>query len=160
MVESAGGSPDKRDPYQRLRAGLSDWFERTGGLADRYGEFAMLPLDVVHLTLRLSADPRVSLGEKATMAGTAAYLVSPVDLLPESILGPIGLVDDAALALFVVKRLLMNTDLEILREHWAGKPHMLMMARSLLRVVDDLSGEGSGKLDFLGSLLGSAPASD
>lgn len=33
------------------------------------------------------------------------YLVSPVDILPEAVLGPLGLVDDAA-ALFLLIKLL------------------------------------------------------
>jgi len=41
------------------------------------------------------------------MGAAALYLISPIDLLPEAILGPLGLVDDAgvlaAVALFVYK---------------------------------------------------------
>lgn len=41
------------------------------------------------------------------MGAAAVYLISPIDLLPEAILGPLGLVDDAgvlaAAALFVYK---------------------------------------------------------
>jgi uncharacterized membrane protein YkvA (DUF1232 family) len=41
------------------------------------------------------------------MGGAAIYLISPIDLVPEAILGPLGLVDDAgvvaAVVLFVYK---------------------------------------------------------
>jgi uncharacterized membrane protein YkvA (DUF1232 family) len=41
------------------------------------------------------------------MGAAALYLISPIDLLPEAILGPLGLVDDAgvvaAVVLFVYK---------------------------------------------------------
>ena len=41
------------------------------------------------------------------MGGAALYLISPIDLVPEAILGPLGLVDDAgvtdAVVLFVYK---------------------------------------------------------
>jgi uncharacterized membrane protein YkvA (DUF1232 family) len=41
------------------------------------------------------------------MGGAAIYLVSPIDLVPEAILGPLGLVDDtgavAAVVLLVYK---------------------------------------------------------
>ena len=41
------------------------------------------------------------------MGAAALYLISPIDLVPEAILGPLGLVDDAgvvaAVALFVYK---------------------------------------------------------
>lgn len=41
------------------------------------------------------------------MSGAATYLISPIDVVPEMLLGPLGLVDDAgvsiAVALFVYK---------------------------------------------------------
>jgi uncharacterized membrane protein YkvA (DUF1232 family) len=41
------------------------------------------------------------------MGGAALYLISPIDLVPEAILGPLSLVDDAgvvaAVVLFVYK---------------------------------------------------------
>ena len=52
---------------------------------------------------------RVPLRGIAAMAGALIYLVSPIDLLPEAFLGPIGLVDDAGVvgaATFFVYRLI------------------------------------------------------
>lgn len=36
---------------------------------------------------------------------TILYVLSPVDLLPEAILGPLGFVDDAALIAYLIKRI-------------------------------------------------------
>ena len=36
------------------------------------------------------------------MGGAALYLISPIDLVPEAILGPLGLVDDAGVTVAVV----------------------------------------------------------
>lgn len=50
---------------------------------------------------------RVPLRGIAAMAGALVYLVSPVDVLPEVVLGPIGLVDDlgvmGAVGMFVYR---------------------------------------------------------
>ena len=50
------------------------------------------------------------------MIGSLAYLASPVDVLPEVILGPIGLLDDAgaatAAAVFVYKLVTVKKQLE------------------------------------------------
>ena len=50
------------------------------------------------------------------MIGALVYLVSPVDLLPEAMLGPIGLHDDAgaatAAAVFVYKLVTVKRRLE------------------------------------------------
>jgi uncharacterized membrane protein YkvA (DUF1232 family) len=37
---------------------------------------------------------------------TVAYIFSPVDLIPESLLGPLGFADDAALLAYLIKRII------------------------------------------------------
>ncbi|MGH1362844.1 MAG: YkvA family protein [Calditrichia bacterium] len=39
---------------------------------------------------------------------TILYLVSPIDLLPEALLGPLGFIDDAALFAYLIKRFLQR----------------------------------------------------
>ncbi len=36
------------------------------------------------------------------------YLISPIDILPEAMLGPLGFVDDAALLAYLIKRFLQR----------------------------------------------------
>ena len=43
------------------------------------------------------------------LAVILVYLISPIDILPEAVLGPLGLVDDAA-ALMLLARLLLKKD--------------------------------------------------
>ncbi len=80
---------------------MPDWLRTTVWIV---GVLALLlSLVVGYLMWRYRIPPRglVALG------GAALYLVSPVDLVPEAILGPLGLVDDAgavaAVVLFVYK---------------------------------------------------------
>jgi len=40
------------------------------------------------------------------LAFAAIYFFSPLDLLPEALLGPLGFADDAALLAFVIKRII------------------------------------------------------
>ncbi len=47
-----------------------------------------------------------SRGKLALMVAAAGYVVSPVDLLPEGLLGPIGLADDAAVLAWLAGALL------------------------------------------------------
>jgi uncharacterized membrane protein YkvA (DUF1232 family) len=37
---------------------------------------------------------------------TLAYILSPIDIIPESLVGPLGFVDDAALVAYLVKRII------------------------------------------------------
>src|SRR5690349_4027003 len=65
------------------------------------------------------------------MGAAAVYLISPIDLVPEAILGPLGLVDDAgvlaAAALFVyklvkVRRILADGGVELGRPRPSRTP--------------------------------------
>lgn len=49
-------------------------------------------------------------GRLALLAGALVYLVSPVDLMPEMVLGLLGLGDDAVVALWLGGALLVETD--------------------------------------------------
>jgi uncharacterized membrane protein YkvA (DUF1232 family) len=63
----------------------------------------LLTLAVGYLMWRYRIPPR----GLVAMGGAALYLISPIDLVPEAILGPLSLVDDAgvvaAVVLFVYK---------------------------------------------------------
>ena len=80
---------------------MPDWLSTTlwivGSLA------LLLTLAVGYLMWRYRIPPR----GLVAMGGAALYLISPIDLLPEAVLGPLGLVDDAgamaAAVLFVYK---------------------------------------------------------
>jgi uncharacterized membrane protein YkvA (DUF1232 family) len=71
------------------------------------------------LLYRLFKDSRAPLAEKALLAGTIIYVVSPLDFIPD-LIPFIGQVDDLYLVALVVLRLLSRTNDEVLREHWDG----------------------------------------
>jgi uncharacterized membrane protein YkvA (DUF1232 family) len=52
----------------------------------------------------------LSRGRLAVMALALAYLVSPIDLVPEAVFGLLGLGDDAVVALWLGGALLVETD--------------------------------------------------
>ena len=79
---------------------------------------ALIP-NFLKLLYRLLKDPRAPLAEKALLAGTIIYVVSPLDFIPDMI-PVIGQVDDLYLVALVVLRLLSRTNEDILREHWDG----------------------------------------
>jgi uncharacterized membrane protein YkvA (DUF1232 family) len=92
------------------------------------------------LLVRLSCDRRVSRDDRIRLAGVVAYFVNPLDLVPELVLGPPGLMDDIALAALVLNELLERTDPSIVREHWEGDVDVLELVRSILAVADIMLG--------------------
>jgi uncharacterized membrane protein YkvA (DUF1232 family) len=92
------------------------------------------------LLVRLSRDDRVSSVDKMKLAGAVAYFINPLDLTPELILGPLGLVDDVALAAYVLRDVLENTDPAVVREHWEGDADVLDLIWQILDVADQMLG--------------------
>jgi uncharacterized membrane protein YkvA (DUF1232 family) len=82
-------------------------------------EAATLIPNFLKLLYRLFKDSRAPLAEKALLAGTIIYVVSPLDFIPD-LIPFVGQVDDLYLVALVVLRLLSRTDDEALREHWDG----------------------------------------
>jgi uncharacterized membrane protein YkvA (DUF1232 family) len=92
---------------------------------------ALVPHALI-LARRLLRDPRVSGLDKTLLWLLAAYIVSPIDVVPDFI--PIaGQLDDAVLVALVLRRLLRRAGRGLIAEHWPGP------ARSL-RLVERLAG--------------------
>lgn len=53
---------------------------------------------------RLLKDPSVSLTKKTLLLGGIAYLISPVDIIADPILG-LGIIDDAVLLVYIINKL-------------------------------------------------------
>lgn len=87
-------------------------------------QLATLIPNLVLLFKGLLQDPRVSRRNKAWLWFAVAWLVSPIDLIPEFIpfLGPL---DDAVVAALVLRHVLRTTDRSVLTLHWRGDPATL-----------------------------------
>lgn len=67
----------------------------------------------------LITDSRVAMVDKLLVAGAIAYIVAPIDLLPDFI--PfLGEVDDVYLLVLAVRRLIENAGRSVLMAHWTG----------------------------------------
>ena len=80
----------------------------------------LLP-DLTVLLMRLLRDPRVSLGDKAVALLGLGYVLSPIDLLPEILLGPIGLLDDLVVVTAALSRLINHVHPDVVRSAWSGR---------------------------------------
>ena len=87
-------------------------------------ELATLIPKLLVLFRGLLRDPRVSRGSKFWLWFAIAWLVSPIDLIPEFI-PVIGPLDDAIVAALVLRHVLRRSDARVLSEHWHGDPATL-----------------------------------
>ena len=79
---------------------------------------------LLKLLFRLMVDGRVPLKDKALFGLVAAYVISPLDLIPD-FLGLPGMVDDLYLIGLSLGRLIASAGEDILLEHWDGDPRTL-----------------------------------
>jgi uncharacterized membrane protein YkvA (DUF1232 family) len=135
-------SERNEDFYQRLRDQIRSWLQSNEGKNNQWAEYLLFAPDLFHLLWKLSLDPDVAAGDKAKLAGAIAYFISPIDLIPEAVVGPIGYLDDIALAAYVLHGMLDHTDPEVLRRHWAGEADVLDVIKRILAAADKMISSG------------------
>ena len=130
------------DFYRKLRIKIVNWIDTETGNKNKWADYIMLVPDFFYLLVRLSMDKAVSLDDKAKLALAIAYFISPIDLMPEAILGPIGYLDDLAIAAYVLNNIINNNSPEIIQKHWVGDGDVLLLIKGVLAKADEMIGSG------------------
>ena len=132
----------QNDFYIRLRAKIEAYLEKHD---NAYTDYLLLAPDLFHLLVKLSIDDRVPAEKKAKFIVVIAYFISPLDLLPEMFLGPLGYLDDIALTAYVINQYINETDASIVRELWAGDQDILTTLKNIIATADKFIGSGLWK---------------
>jgi uncharacterized membrane protein YkvA (DUF1232 family) len=88
-------------------------------LRSRVGDVARFVASVARLLRGVATDPRVPRSAKVVAVVAAAYVVSPVDLIPD-VLPVIGQLDDVWIISRALRHLLRTAGHDVVREHWDG----------------------------------------
>jgi uncharacterized membrane protein YkvA (DUF1232 family) len=95
-------------------------------------ELALLLPNLVRMCRTLLGDPRVPTRSKVLVGLAVLWFASPIDLVPEfvPVLGPL---DDALLAVFVLRHIVRRAGREVVADAWPGEAvtldRMLRLAR-------------------------------
>ena len=138
--------------YDRIRKSIHDYLEKKGKVVEKSGEYLMLVPDMFILLWRLTNDPRVSSKNKVLLGSGIAYYLFPFDIMPEALLGPVGLLDDLVFGVYMLNKMLADTDPSIVREHWSGSEDILVTIQKVLHAADNLV--GSDLLNRLKKMVG------
>lgn len=111
-------NPRERRFYDRVRQQLRGL---PGLGSSGLGDVLLLLPDLTVLLARLMRDARVPLGYKLIAAAGVGYVLSPLDLLPSLMLGPLGFVDDLIVVSAALSRMLNRVHPDIVRSHWPGQ---------------------------------------
>jgi uncharacterized membrane protein YkvA (DUF1232 family) len=95
----------------------------------------------VKLLWGLYRDARVSVLDKGLVVATIAYILMPLDLVPD-FLPLLGQIDDIYLLALALDRLLNNAGVDVLLEHWEGEVSSLEIAISALDKAGSFLPEG------------------
>ncbi len=126
--------------YDRMRNAIRSYLENKGTLAGKTGEYLLLAPDVFVLLWRLINDSRVNAKNKVMLGSGLAYYFFPLDIMPEAIMGPAGYIDDLVFGVYLLNKLLTDTDPQVLREHWSGSEDVLQTIQNVLNAADNLVG--------------------
>jgi uncharacterized membrane protein YkvA (DUF1232 family) len=94
-------------------------------------ELVLLLPNLVKLAKGLLTDSRVPLRRKLLLAALVAYLVSPIDIIPDFIPG-LGQMDDVLIVVLVLHGLISSVGEDVLLEHWRGRPDVILLIRRAL----------------------------
>jgi uncharacterized membrane protein YkvA (DUF1232 family) len=95
------------------------WRARPDELTAR-GALRLLP-DVVRLVRRLAADRTLPRGVRVRLWLLLAYLLSPVDLVPDFV-PVLGYADDVVVVAWTLRSVVRRAGVEALARHWPGSP--------------------------------------
>ena len=123
--------------YDRLRAQIRPVVP--GGRSDLRDVMLAFP-DLVMLLLRLMRDPRVAVGDKAVALFGVFYVLSPIDLVPVWLFGPLGALDDLLVVAATLSRVVNHVHPDVVRSHWSGQGDAL----ALIQRATDWSEETLG----------------
>lgn len=118
-VGTAGTTKRRRKPTESPALGSP----RTGAKRTVMYYIRQLP-QYVRLLIGLARDPRVSIVDKMLVLGAVAYIIMPIDLIPDFI--PFfGEIDDVYVLILALQRLIANAGRPVLLDHWTGDPRDL-----------------------------------
>jgi uncharacterized membrane protein YkvA (DUF1232 family) len=114
-TSAAGRRPRKLPPDVHV-----DSVPRTGAKRTVMGTISELP-NFLRLLYGLITDNRVNAVDKLVVAGAIAYILLPIDVIPDFI--PfLGEVDDVFLLILALQRLIGNAGRAVIQSYWAGDP--------------------------------------
>ena len=128
--------PVKMKFYENLRKKAKSWTnEKPGKLGGNLGEYLFMLPDFFILVCRLAVDKRVSTKHKLFVSGIIAYLVMPLDIIPDFI-PVIGYVDDLVLAVLGLNLILNEIDEKVLKDNWSGEGDVLHQMQNITAAAE------------------------
>lgn len=117
-TKESTGRPPVRKPVVDAETAEVREAPRSGARRTVLDTIKQIP-DYLRLLVGLLSDRRIAGIDKLLVAGAIAYIVMPIDVIPDFV--PfIGQIDDIYLLVFSLQRLINNAGTKVLTDHWRG----------------------------------------
>ena len=128
--------------YIKARTNITNWLNDNANIDYKWKEYLLAVPDIFYLLVKLAQDPDVPKSKKIKLVTAIAYFISPIDILPEAFLGPVGYLDDLGIAAYVINDLINTIDPQIVKRHWVGEIDILILIKKILINIDKIIGKG------------------
>ncbi len=128
------------DFIRRLRIRLADWMESEEGRRYSHARYLLWVPDLFGLVLNLLLDERVPPKERGLLVSSVVYVVNSNDFFPESVVGPVGYVDDAVVLAVVLQHILAAVPPGTVDEHWDGSEWVVEVIAQILSDAESMLG--------------------
>lgn len=106
--------------------------------AKKYSDYIFVIPDIAALIYRLLKDNRVPLKTKLVISGAAAYIAFPTDIIPDKI--PfVGKVDELAVGIFAINRIVNDIPLQVVLENWQGKNDIILVIKNIIEYATNFT---------------------
>ena len=135
------------DFYQKLRTKINKWiksgrlYKKTGKWTDHFLQYLLVLPDMAHLMIKLFIDKEVPNVIKGYLLVALAYLVSPIDIVPDFI--PVaGFIDDLMVLVIFLNKIINSADTKLLNKIktlWAGEEDVFIKVKEIITVMNEIS---------------------
>lgn len=125
--------------YENWRSKVHSWIAARG--PGEIADAVLLLPDLMALAIGLLKDPRTPLPFKSQLLVVAAYVLLPVDLIPEAVLGAMGLADDTIILSTVMLSVLdgaTKIPADVVRQHWHGSGDVTQALQEIVKNKGEL----------------------
>ncbi len=128
--------------YIKLREKITSWAESKGFKDSKTFKYIIAAPDFFYLLWKLSMDKDLPAEDRLLVGIALFYFISPFDLFPEGVMGPIGYIDDIAIAAYVIRKIINKAGEKKVKQYWLGEEELLTSIESILVTVDSYIGSG------------------
>lgn len=101
--------------------------------------YVVLIPDIIALLLRLYKDNRVDKEIKINISIAIAYLLCPIDILPD-VVPFLGTIDDVAVTFFILQRILCDIPENVILDNWEGEEDIIKVSKDAVDFLSNIVG--------------------